>query len=157
MDSLKILNVLKRNKSKLWLLTFLPIFQKLTKAGTSSPSFFVDKNRFIARKSNWTEEGQLRKAVLFDLSTEAEVVFFEAIREWLIRKDTSAFNNEWATPAIHYVYCSHTKKVYIALNEAYKIFVKDLDGNMLHVIERPYMQVSVGRKDKEKILEWDGK
>jgi len=128
--------------------------QKLTTAGTSSPSFFVDKNRFISRKSRWTDDGQLRKVVMFDLVSEAEVVFFEALREWLIRKGSSAFNDSWATPSIHYVYCPYTKRVYVAMNEAYRIHAKDLDGNTLYVIERPCKQVTVSRKDKEILIDW---
>ena len=119
-----------------------------------SPDFFVDESRYITSKGQWTEEGQSRRVILVDLATKKDIVFFEATREWLIRKGTSAFNDSWATPSIRYAYCPFNDKVFAALNEEYKIYVYDLEGKVIQIIERPYQKVRVTTKDKEFLMEW---
>jgi hypothetical protein len=120
----------------------------------SYPDFFVDENRYFALKRQWSDDGQWRRVTLVNMETETDIVFFEALREWLIRKGSGAFNDSWATPSIHYVYCPFSEEVFIALNEEYKIQVYDLEGKETQVIKRPHQNVSVSREEKENLIAW---
>jgi hypothetical protein len=122
-----------------------------------SPDFFVDESKYITLKSQWREDGQLRRVTLVNLAIKEDIVFFEAVREWLIRKGDSAFNDPWATPSICYAYCSFSDKVFTAINEEYKIYVYDLEGKVIQIIERPYKYVKVNLEDKKKLLPWAAK
>ena len=123
----------------------------------ASPDFFVDESRYITLKRQWSKEGQSGRVTLVNLATKEDIVFFEAIREWIIRKGTSAFNDSWATPSIHYAFCPFSDRVFVALNEEYKIFVYDLEGKVIQIIERPYKYVKVNLEDKKKLLPWAAK
>jgi hypothetical protein len=121
------------------------------------PQILVDGDRYLGEKSEWTEKTQKRKVVLVhfrDPAQKKDVEFFEAAREWMVRKGSSAFSDEWATPLIHFAYCPSSGKVYAALNLEYRIMVKDLAGNSLYVIERPYEPVKLSAKDKEIMADW---
>jgi len=119
-----------------------------------SPYFFVDESRYLTLKRQWKEEGQLRRVTLVNLATNKDIVFFEAVREWLIRKGTGAFNDSWATPSIYYAFCPFNDRVFTALNEEYNIYVYDLEGKMIQIIERPHQKVRVNTKDKELLMDW---
>jgi len=119
-----------------------------------SPDFFVDESRYLTLKRQWKEEGQLRRVTLVNLATNKDIVFFEAVREWLIRKGTGAFNDSWATPSIYYAFCPFNDRVFTALNEEYNIYVYDLEGKMIQIIERPHQKVRVNTKDKELLMDW---
>jgi len=123
------------------------------------PKIFVDDHRCLAWKSKTIEgDTEQHQVILVDLSAqknaEDEISLYEDIREWIIRKDRSAFSDQWATPAIYYDYSAFSRNVFIALNLNYEIFVKDLEGKTLHVIKRPYDNVKVGLKEKEILADW---
>jgi len=121
------------------------------------PQILVDGVRCLGEKSEWAEQSQKRQVVLIHFripGREKDVVFYEAAKEWLVRKGSSAFSDEWATPSIHLAYCPVSRKVYIALNQEYSIMVKDLAGNSLYVIERPYEPVRLSAGDKEIMADW---
>ena len=123
-----------------------------------SPDFFVDESRYITSKRQWTEEGQSWRVTLVNLATKEDTVFFKAIREWLIRKGNSGFNDpNWATPSIRYAYCPVRNRVFVALNEEYKIYVYGLEGKVIQTIERAYKYVKVNLEDKKKLLPWAAK
>lgn len=122
------------------------------------PDILVDESRYITLKRQRSEEGQSRRVTLVNLATKKEIFFFEAIREWLIRKRNSGFSDpSWATPSIHYAFCPFSDRVFVALNEEYKIYVYDLEGNVIQIIERPYRYVKVDLEDKKKLLPWAAK
>jgi hypothetical protein len=123
---------------------------------------FSSKGEYIGSlirtlKRQWREDGQLRRVTLVNLAIKEDIVFFEAVREWLIRKGDSAFNDPWATPSIYYAYCPFSDKVFTAINEEYKIYVYDLEGKVIQIIERPYKYVKVNLEDKKKFLPWAAK
>jgi len=122
-----------------------------------SPDILVDESRYITLKRRRSEEGQSRRVTLVNMATKEDIVFFEAIREWLIRKGTGIFSDSWATPSIRYAYCPVSNKVFISLNEEYKIYVYDLEGKLIQIIERLYKYVKVNLEDKKKLLPWAAK
>jgi len=122
-----------------------------------SPAFFVDESRYITLKHQRREEGQSRRVTLVNMAIKEDIVFFEAVREWLIRKGNSVFGESWATPSIYYAYCPFSDRVFAALNEEYKIHVYDLEGKVIQIIERPYKYVKVNLEDKKKLLPWAAK
>jgi hypothetical protein len=128
---------------------------KLT--SVNHPRFLVDGSRYLGEKSEWSEKGQKRSVVLVNFkkpNQEEEAVIYETTQEWLLRKGQSAFNDDWATPAIHIGYCPLSRKVYTALNLEYKILVSDLAGKSSYVIERPYEPVRLSAEDKEFMADW---
>lgn len=119
----------------------------------------VDKNRYIARKSEWTDLGQMREIILVNFSGEEnriEAKYFKATEEWIIqdREKRRGFNDSWATPSINYDYNSYTQTVAVGLNKEYKIIVKDLGGNTRYIIERPYQRVNLNLEEKKRITNW---
>ena len=123
------------------------------------PEIFVDAYQCIATKSNTIEgDTEQRQVVLVDLSDQkdegSEINLYEDTREWIIRKGSSAFADEWATPQIYYDYSAFSRCVFIALNLSYEIYVKDLEGKILHVIKKPYENVKVGPIEKEILADW---
>lgn len=126
------------------------------------PKIFVDDRRCIATESKTIEgDTQQRQVVLVDLSvlegTEDKIHLYENTREWIIRKGSSAFGDQWVTPTIYYDYSAFSQRVFIALNLNYEIFVKDLEGKTQHVIERAYENVKIGPKEKEILTDWVSK
>jgi hypothetical protein len=121
------------------------------------PQILVDGGRYLGEKSEWAEDGQKRQVVLVNFKSpgwKEDVVFYETTREWLVRKGPSAFSDEWATPSIDLAYCPLSGKVYTALNLEYTIMVKDLGGDSLYVIDRPYEPIRLTAKDKEIMADW---
>jgi hypothetical protein len=123
------------------------------------PKIFVDDRRCIATRTKTIEgDTEQHKVILADLSNqegaEGEINLYEDTREWIIRKGTSAFGDNWAMPAIYCDYSAFSQNVFIALNLNYEIYVKDLEGKTLHVIKKPYENVKVGLKEKEFLADW---
>ncbi len=116
------------------------------------PDVLVDDTRYMVTKNQMTEEGQLRKVTLVDLVKKKDIVFFEVTREWLIRKGSSAFTNDWATPFIHYTYCPLNNRVFIALNEEYVVNVYNLEGELSQIIRRPHKRVNVSTEGIELLM-----
>ena len=119
----------------------------------------VDENRYLARKSEWTDQGQSREIILVNFSGEEsrmEAKYFKATEEWLIQDKIKrrAFNDLWATPSIKYDYNPYTHTIAVGLNKEYKIIVKDLLGNTQYIIERPYKKVNLSLEEKKKITGW---
>ncbi len=122
------------------------------------PKIFVDDNRCIAQKSQIIEgDIEKRLIVLADLSDqenkEGEINLYQETREWIIRDGTSAFSDEWVTPILLFDYSVFSRCVFVSLSSNYEIFVKDLKGKTLHVIEKAYENLKVGPKEKDILLE----
>jgi hypothetical protein len=101
---------------------------------------------------------QLTRVIVVDHSSqednEKEVDLFKATRETVVRRGTSAFADDWAIPNIYFDYSAYNQNVFMAFSMNYEIYVKDLEGNTLHVIKRPYENVKVGPKEKEVLADW---
>jgi hypothetical protein len=119
-----------------------------------SPDLFVDKTRYITIKRPWIEGKQLWKVTLVNFGTKKDTVFFEAVRDWYIRKGNTYFSDSWATPSICYAYCPFSSKVYAALNEEYKVCAYDLEGKLIQTIEKPHQKVRISKKDKDFLMDW---
>jgi len=86
----------------------------------------------------------------------SEIDFFkERNVGWIQRKDgRGGFTDPWGAPDIKFTYDQANQKLYVGLNTEYKIYVKNLKGDILYVIEKPYKYVRVSMEDKKKILYW---
>lgn len=125
------------------------------------PSVFVDENTFFLNKRDRKEEGWVNKISLVNLPSDKDgeisiIDFFQAENVGAIQsKDRrSRFAEPWGTPDIEYAYDQENKKLYVGLNTEYKIYVKNLKGEILHVIEKPYKHVKVSLEDKKELLSW---
>ena len=128
------------------------------------PTDFVDENTFFIEKTDRDEEGWIKRISLVNLSTDkekksAEIDFYKERNVGYIEsKDgRSGFFNPWGVPDINFANDQENQKLYGGLNTDYKIYVKNLKGEILYVIEKPYEHVKVNMADKKKILYWDKK
>lgn len=126
-----------------------------------SPAVFVDENTFFIDERERIEDGWLKKISLVNLPSgkdgESSIIdFFQAENGGMIQsKDGRArFGEAWATPDIEYAYDQENQKLYFVLNKEYKINVKNLKGETIHVIEKPYKHVKVSLEDKKELLAW---
>ncbi len=125
------------------------------------PSVFVDENTFFIEERSREEEGLVSRVTLVNLSLDkekesSETDFFkERDVGWIQRKDRGGgFTDPWGAPDIKFAYGQANQKLYVGLNTEYKIYVKNLKGEILYVIEKPYEHVKVNITDKKKILYW---
>ncbi|NQT80050.1 MAG: hypothetical protein HQ555_06635 [Candidatus Aminicenantes bacterium] len=125
------------------------------------PTVFVDENTFFIEERINNKDGWLNKISLVSLSQDkekenSELDFFHEKNVGMIQsKDGRArFAEAWGTPDIEYAYDQENQKLYFALNTQYKINVKNLKGETIHVIEKPYKHVKVNMEDKKKLLTW---
>jgi len=126
-----------------------------------SPSVFVDENTFFIREREEKEQEWLNKVSLVNLSLDKDnessiIDFFQKENVGMIqsRDGKTRFGEAWATPYIQFVYDQENRKLYVELNTEYKIYVKNLKGESMYVIERPYNNVKVSSEDKKKLLSW---
>ena len=125
------------------------------------PAIFVDENTFFIDKKERIEDGWISKISFVNLPSDKDgessiIDFFQAENGGTIQsKDGRArFGEAWGTPDIKYAYDQENQKLYFALNTEYKINVKNLKGEILHVIEKPYKHVKVNLEDKKELLSW---
>ncbi len=125
------------------------------------PSVFVDENTFFINKRERKEKGQVTKISLVNLALEKNgessiIDFFQEENVGSIQSQDrrSGFADSWGTPDIRFAYDQENKKLYVGLNTKYKIYVKNLKGEILYVIEKPYKHVGVSMADKKELLSW---
>jgi len=125
------------------------------------PDVFVDENIFFINKRERKEDGQVTKISLVNLSLDkngksSTIDFFqgENIGSIQSRDRRSGYADQWGTPNIQFAYDQEYRNLYVGLNTEYKIYVKNLKGEILHVIEKPYKHVRVSMADKKKLLPW---
>jgi len=125
------------------------------------PTVFVDENTFLIEKTDRDEEGWIERISLVSLSADkekksSEIDFYKERNVGFIEsKDGRAgFADSWGTPGIRFAYDQENKKFYVGLNTKYKIYVKNLKGEILYVIEKPYKHVGVSMADKKELVPW---
>lgn len=124
------------------------------------PTVFVDYNTFFTSERERNKEEWQKKVTLVNLSPdkkdESSVVnFFQAENVGMIRHaGRGEFVEQWGTPNIYSACDQGNQKLYVGLNTEYKIYIKNLEGETLHIIERPYKNVKVNLDDKKKLLPW---
>ena len=123
------------------------------------PRVFVDENTFFINEREEKEQGWLDKVSLVNLSLDKDdestiIDFFQKENVGMIQsKDgKTRFSEGWGTPHIQFVYDRENRKLYVGLNTEYKIYVKNLKGETMYVIERPYKNVKVSSEDKKNLL-----
>ena len=126
-----------------------------------SPDILVDENTFFIREREEKEQDWLDKVSLVNLSSDKDnestiIDLFQKENVGMIqsRDGKTRFGEAWATPYIQFVYNQEYRKLYVELNTEYKIYVKNLKGETVYVIERPYNNVKVDSEDKKKLLSW---
>jgi len=125
------------------------------------PDIFVEENTFFIDKRIDKEEEWIYKISLVKLSQDKDkesstVDFFQAKNAGMIRsKDgRGQFWDPWGTPNIEFAYDYENQRLCVGLNTEYKIYVKNLKGETLYVIEKPYKLVKVSMEDKKKLIPW---
>ncbi|MFA9454330.1 MAG: hypothetical protein ACERK6_10480, partial [Candidatus Aminicenantaceae bacterium] len=121
------------------------------------PEFCVDENRFITGDQLGGRPEWIQKISVVEFPPDSEEVIehelFRAENTGIIwGEGNSAFAEIWGTPRIAYVCDRELERAYVALNTEYDIFVKDLKGEILSVIHRPYAKVKLTSEDKLKLL-----
>ncbi len=122
------------------------------------PEVLVDDNRFFIEKKRLSKEELIKKLLLVDLSSSndskaSEIVFFQAENVGaILGPDRKGLMDSWATPNIDFTYDHENQRIYIGLNTEYKIYVKNLNGETVHIIEKPHNNVKVSQNDKKKLL-----
>jgi hypothetical protein len=120
----------------------------------------IDGSHFLSRVVSWTEKrDQVQTLKLVGFTKEGEkssVDLFQAVNVGMIRNPSGqgGFMEMWATPNIFSAADAAGKRVFCGLNTDYKIWVKDLDGKDLRVIEKEHKNVKAGRAAAEKVLTW---
>lgn len=122
------------------------------------PDILIDENRFISRIVEWKDKISINRICLMDASIDGgldpQVIFHTAENVNLIRHPSGqgGFSDQWGTPRLLYFYDQNKQRIITALNSKYKIHIKDLAGNTLHVIERIFSNVKVGLSEKKELL-----
>ncbi len=125
-----------------------------------SIAHFVNKNQYVTDKRTRKDQDQIKQIMIKNIKEKFEIaegpIFMEGKNLGMIRNPSGSggFGEQWGTPNIVYAVDREMKKVYVAKNTEYKIYVKDLEGNTLHVIENPHARVKISLKEKEDLLEW---
>jgi len=122
------------------------------------PSIIVDENRYLTERTEWnkdrTEQTRIISLVRItkeSLSDVREVDLIQGIGIGSIRNKSGkgGLVDPWGTPNLCFAYSRETQKIYAAVNTDYEIFVKNLKGETLSVIEKKHENVRISRKDVE--------
>lgn len=126
-----------------------------------SPAVFVNESTFFIDERVRIEDGWSKKVSLVNLASDKDgessiIDFFQAENVGMIqsRDGKTSFAEAWGTSDIRFVYDQENRKLYVGLNTEYKIYVKNLKGETMYVIERPYKNVKLSSEDKKKLLSW---
>ncbi len=111
----------------------------------------IDEQSYIAVETTPDEKGLFTKIVHVDLSDRKDVeplrtILFEAAGVGMIRlKSGGGFGSSWVTPEVLFALGRTARTVYLAHNKEYKIFNKELKGELLRVIEMPHKVIKLSR------------
>jgi hypothetical protein len=121
----------------------------------------VDETHYLTERIEWNKDKteQTKKLTLVRITKESlsdvrEVELFQGTNLGMLRDKTGkrGFSDIWSTPSLRYAYSEKTRNVYAAINSEYRIFVKNLKGETLAVIEKAHENVKVTRKDVESMF-----
>lgn len=125
------------------------------------PTVFVDDKTFFISERERNKEGWTKKISLVNFSRDEHKEssfddFFQKENVGMIQQKgrSGGFSDPWGTPDIKSAYHKVNRKLYVGLNTEYKIYVKDLKGKILYVMEKPYKKVRVSLEDKKKLIPW---
>jgi hypothetical protein len=119
---------------------------------------FFDESNYIATIQNRDQNTVTQKIALKKITKQNVIEegpsFIEARNVGMIRVGNRAFGDDWGVPDLEFAADPQNNKVYVVLTSEYKITVKDIDGNTLYVIQRPYENIKVSRADIVKMMPW---
>jgi hypothetical protein len=121
-------------------------------------AIFIDKYHYVTEKRTRKGEDLHHKIMIRKITDSHEIqagpVLMEGMNLGMIRVDKGGFGDEWGIPDFEYAVDRGLEKVYAARKKEYRIYAKDMQGHTLYVIERPYEDVTLSRKDKEYMLDF---
>lgn len=121
-------------------------------------SILIDRTHYLTERSEWNKDRteQTKTITLVHITDESlsdvpEVDILQGIGIGTIRNKSGkgGLVDPWGTPNLCFAYSREEQKIYAAINTEYKIFVKNLKGELLSVIEEKHENVRIGRKDVE--------
>jgi hypothetical protein len=122
------------------------------------PSILVDRTHYLTERSEWNKDRteQTRTLSLVRMTEESlsdilDVDMIQGIGIGTIRNKSGkgGLVDPWGTPNLCFAYDQKAHKVYAAINTEYKIFVKNMKGETLSVIEKKHENARISRKDVE--------
>lgn len=121
------------------------------------PQIIIDENIFFVIDSQPDKHGLFQKILLINLSSgqtnkASTTTFFQASNVGMIKTKRGGFSVSDVTRGIDFSYDHKNQKLFAALNTEYKIYVKNLKGETIFIIERPYKKVRLSSKDKKKLM-----
>ena len=127
------------------------------KIGDTSLNIFDESNYITTiqdRDQNTATQKIVLKRITEQNTVEEGPSLIEAQNVGMIRVGNRAFSDNWGVPRLEFAVDSQYNKVYTVLTSTYKITAKDIDGNALYVIQRPYENIKVSRSDIVKMMPW---
>lgn len=122
-------------------------------------AIFIDTEHYITSVRTWEKNVSLDQVVLTRFTESMDPlenpVYIEGSNLGLIKTgEHTGYGEQWGTPDLEYNADIATKRIYVGMKMVYKIQVKDIEGNILYIMEKPHIRIKLSRKDKEKILDW---
>jgi hypothetical protein len=119
---------------------------------------FVDTSKYISNITQRHEKGSSKRIVLKEITdpgfVDEVLTFLNAENVGMIEVGNRGFGDDWGVPDIRFAYDPEYKNMFLVYTPDYRITVKDLLGNTLLVIERPYEPINVSRADVKNMLPW---
>ena len=121
---------------------------------------FIDNLNYLSN-IQWRDEHGVHKRIVLKNITEQKTIeevltFLEADNVGMIMKPGGGggFGDDWSVPNIDFAFDPEHRKLFLVYASEYRITAKDLKGNTLFVIVRPYEPVKVSRADVKTMLPW---
>ncbi len=119
------------------------------------PRLSVDSRRFIVQKREGRNPDWMVKISLLDLTSEPqEILLFQEPKVGMFYKPGGGggYSHPLGTPNILYTFDSLNQRIFVCLNTEYKVFIKNLRGEVLYVIQKPMERVAINSSEKKEIL-----
>lgn len=121
------------------------------------PQIFTDDNRFFILQQEGNMSEWVSRLTLIELSGDKdeskETDFFQAENVGMIQvPGKGGFDDPWSVPSVLYAYDKKNQRMNVALGSEYKINVKNLNGDIVHVFQKSHKDVKVNLTDKKELL-----
>ena len=122
------------------------------------PSILIDDTHFLCDRTDWNKERTEMTKTLTLVRITKESLSDVRVLDLLQKANIGQIMNKsgrgglvdpWGTPNLCFAFDRAAKKVYAAVNSEYRIYVKNLKGETLSIIEKTHENVKVSRKDVE--------
>jgi hypothetical protein len=122
------------------------------------PSVLIDDTHFLCDRMDWNKERtemtktltlvRITKESLSDVR-ELDLLQKANIGQIMNKSGRGGLMDPWGTPNLCFAYDRAANKLYAAVNSEYRIYVKNMKGETLSVIEKAHENAKVSRKDVE--------